>query len=174
MRSGVKSKRKGGNFERKCARLLSLWWSEGSNPHVFWRTSSSGARASIRSLTFHRGDITNVDSEGEAFTKYFVVECKSYREIDFLYSLDFPYRGWYLWWKQCKRDADAIPCNPLLIMHRNRRGTYVVLYTKVWNELTTPPYNFPIITYDDLTIVPLERFFEYVSPSTIREKVPLR
>lgn len=39
---------KGGNFERKCARLISLWWTNGEDETVFYRSHASGARATSR------------------------------------------------------------------------------------------------------------------------------
>ena len=60
-------KRKGSAFERKTCRALSLWYSGGVNANIFWRTSSSGARATQKSLQVHRGDITNIEGEGAEF-----------------------------------------------------------------------------------------------------------
>jgi len=44
-----KGQGKGGNFERLIAKKLSLWASYGEKDDWVWRTSSSGARAKVRS-----------------------------------------------------------------------------------------------------------------------------
>ena len=43
----VNSKRKGSQWERDCARKLSLIISAGTHDDIFWRTASSGALATI-------------------------------------------------------------------------------------------------------------------------------
>jgi len=39
---------KGGQFEREVSRQLSLWWTKGNADDVFWRSTTSGARATTR------------------------------------------------------------------------------------------------------------------------------
>lgn len=162
-------KRKGSAFERKICKSLSEWYSSGINANIFWRTSSSGARATQKSLTVHRGDITNIENEGIEFIRFFVIECKSYKEIDFLKAIDVPFGGWYKWWQQCEKDALASDRHPFLIMHRNNHGTYVVLHTDILKKIFTIPTTIPIISFCDLTLMSFTNFLKYIPPRNIKD-----
>lgn len=161
-------KRKGSSFERKICRLLSLWWSNGINPNIFWRSSSSGARATQRSLQVHRGDITNIEGEGVEFITTFVIECKSYKEIDFLKTVDVPFSGWYKWWQQSEKDAIASFRRPLLIMHRNNHGTYIVIHTDILKKISKIPPTIPVISFCDLTLMSFTDFLKCTPPESIK------
>lgn len=39
---------KGASWEREFSKLLSLWWSDGTNDDWFWRSAMSGGRATVR------------------------------------------------------------------------------------------------------------------------------
>lgn len=43
------NKRLSGTFEREIAEELSLWWTKGKDDSVFWRSQTSGGRATVRS-----------------------------------------------------------------------------------------------------------------------------
>ena len=78
---GGKGKRKGGEFERKVCKDLSLWWTSGARDDVFWRTHNSGGRASVRKIRGKHtagqfGDICSTDPCSECFTKVLTVETK--------------------------------------------------------------------------------------------------
>jgi hypothetical protein len=73
--------RKGGQFERKLAVQLSLWWTDGERDDVFWRTSGSGARATTRSKKGKKthgqsGDLQAVDPVGAPLTRLLSIELK--------------------------------------------------------------------------------------------------
>jgi len=75
------SKNKGNTFERAICKELSLWWSNGTNDNVFWRTASSGGRATQRgkkgkTTSNQGGDITFTDAVGEPFISMFSIEVK--------------------------------------------------------------------------------------------------
>lgn len=72
---------KGSVFERKIATDLSLWWSNGENDAIFWRTAGSGARATVRgrkgkATKNHAGDLTCIDPIGQPFLDFVTIEIK--------------------------------------------------------------------------------------------------
>lgn len=73
---------KGSAFEREICKKLSLWWTHGNRDDVFWRTSNSGGRATIRAKgeqkTFGQyGDIQATDPIGQQLLDRFTIECKT-------------------------------------------------------------------------------------------------
>lgn len=72
---------KGGTFERDTCRLLSEWWTGGLRDDIFWRSSTSGARATVRTkkgkTTFGSyGDITALDPIGQPLMRQITFELK--------------------------------------------------------------------------------------------------
>ena len=75
-------KKKGGAYELEIARDLSLWYTEGKRDDIFFRSHSSGARATMRSKSGKRtkgqyGDLCASDPIGEPLIKVWTGECKS-------------------------------------------------------------------------------------------------
>lgn len=72
---------KGGEFERELCKEISRWWSRGSRDDLFWRTSNSGGRATVRAkkgqrTAGHAGDITATSSAGRKLTDRITFEMK--------------------------------------------------------------------------------------------------
>jgi hypothetical protein len=72
---------KGNPFEREIAKCLSLWFSDGTNDNIFWRTHQSGGRATTRAkagkeASLHCGDIGAVNPIGEPLLKVLSFELK--------------------------------------------------------------------------------------------------
>lgn len=72
---------KGGPFEREICKTLSLWWTKQERDDVFWRSSQSGGRATMRARkgkgTFgHHGDIASTDPISAPATSVFCWELK--------------------------------------------------------------------------------------------------
>jgi hypothetical protein len=72
---------KGSSFERELCKKLSRWWTNGADDNVFWRSSNSGGRATVRGRRTkqeerHVGDIISIDPDSEPFTNTFVIEAK--------------------------------------------------------------------------------------------------
>lgn len=88
--------RKGGQYERQICRILSLWWTNGTDDDVFWRSSQSGGRATTRAkkgkgTKGHCGDISATDDVGLPFTKIVTVEIKrGYKNSGISEILDKP------------------------------------------------------------------------------------
>ena len=132
---------KGGAFERHVADRLSYWWTGDPNQSVFWRTSQSGGRATVRRrkgkfTAGHCGDIASTDPCSAPFTRLFAVEVKrGYKGVTFADLLDMPssrvgkeFAGWVLqaehawsnsnswsWLLITRRDVSI----PLVIMPRD-------------------------------------------------------
>ena len=76
-----RGKNKGSNFEREICKKLSLWWTDGQNDDIFWRTASSGGRATQRSKkkqkTFGQyGDVQATDPIGQPLIDLCNIELK--------------------------------------------------------------------------------------------------
>src|SRR6476660_6899090 len=72
---------KGADFEREICKQLSLWWTYDSRDDVFWRSSQSGGRATVRfrkgkGTAGSYGDICAMDPIGEPLLKLFTIELK--------------------------------------------------------------------------------------------------
>ena len=72
---------KGSEFERHVAKQLSLWWTGNQRDDVFWRATTSGARATQRTKQGKKtagqyGDIAATDPIGAALVDRFAIELK--------------------------------------------------------------------------------------------------
>lgn len=72
---------KGTPYERAVAKQLSLWWSDGEDDFIFWRSNTSGAMSTVRArkgkqTEGHCGDLTNVNKKGRAFIAKITPELK--------------------------------------------------------------------------------------------------
>lgn len=72
---------KGSQFERAICKKLSLWWSDGETDDIFWRSQTSGGRATLRrkkgKTTYGSyGDIAAVDPRGTPLIKLWTIELK--------------------------------------------------------------------------------------------------
>lgn len=131
---------KGEDFERDQCRWLSLWWSDGEDPDIFWRrrTRKTGKSKGIR---YQLGDIIAEDAVGAPFFETFNVELKSgYSRTrsgtrtknipwDLLDVIDYMEKlaqnrqrktsVIFEFWEQTKRDAELSKRIPLLIFKRD-------------------------------------------------------
>ncbi len=122
---------KGGDFERLICRLLTKWITGEEKPEIFWRSATSGAKATQDAKAGHKskmgGDIVAIDEQGQWFTNAFSIECKNRADYGNLDQLLLK-RGEFLkWWEQTCKDADRADKAPLLIFKRVR-GQVLVAY----------------------------------------------
>lgn len=128
---------KGPAFERQFCRELSEWWTGGRRDDCFWRTSTSGARATVRSrkqkdTAGHYGDICATDHEGIPFTDVFTVELKrGYNRATLHDLLDAPHNGavpvYEQWIIQAIRShISAGSLSWMLVTKRDRRDPLVI------------------------------------------------
>jgi len=76
-----KGKGKGPAFERLISKTLSAWWSGGEREDIFWRSTTSGARSTVRQkqgkTTFGQSaDITAQDPIGQPLLDVMILELK--------------------------------------------------------------------------------------------------
>jgi len=105
---------KGSQYERDISKKLSLWWTD-NNDAVFWRTSGSGARATMRAkkgkLTkYEYGDISFTDPIGKPLIDCFLIEVKKgyTKEIDVLGLVDGKKKEPLLlkWWIKAEKEKE--------------------------------------------------------------------
>ena len=77
----TKSKTKGNVYERDFCKRLSRWWTGGKRDDIFYKTSNSGGRASMRDKKGHEtfnqyGDVCAVDPVGMPLMKAVTIELK--------------------------------------------------------------------------------------------------
>jgi hypothetical protein len=100
-------KHKGGEWERGVCRILSKWWSGGSDEDLCWRTAGSGAKATmVGGGQFYFGDIGPVGPRMIPLFRVFNVDVKHYKNLDITEVLRAVKHPQILefWW-QTKRDA---------------------------------------------------------------------
>lgn len=115
--------RKGGDFERKIAKVMTEWTSV-----KFERVPASGGLHWKKDNRVY-GDIVCNDPDFPL-----VVECKN-REAWNMDALITGSAEVKKWWQQVKKDAAATEKKPVVIFTRNNRPVYVMVYTKQFDNL---------------------------------------
>jgi hypothetical protein len=74
----MKSNTKGSNYERGIAKKLSIWWTDGQDPNVFYRTGGSGSRSKLNenAVKNQYGDVMAVNPVGYPLTSLCTIELK--------------------------------------------------------------------------------------------------
>lgn len=142
--------KKGTAWEREICKLLSLWWSGGTNDAIFYRTGGSGGRATRRgrkglSTHNHCGDVQASDPVGEPLIKLMTLEIKRGYSTETLHNvLDAPEpkRGkgyketkpmYQQWIDQAKESAEHARSIGWAIIHRrDKRRTLITLSDRLW------------------------------------------
>ncbi len=121
-------KQKGNEFERLICRMLTEWITGKQKPEIFWRSASSGAKATQDAKSGNKskmgGDIVSVSNEGAWFTNAFSIECKFYKE----FKIESLLEGKGIikdWWAQCCGDAYREKKCPFLVFKKNRSPIYL-------------------------------------------------
>lgn len=134
----TKGAHKGSAFERHLCTTLSLWWTDNQRDDIYWRSSCSGGRATIRSRNNKTtqgqyGDITAIDPIGQPLLDLCIVEAKrGYREANIACLVDRPrnikqqtFEAWIEQSVQAMDNADSFAW--ILIVKRDRRETMVYM-----------------------------------------------
>lgn len=150
-------KSKGGNFEREISKILSLWFTEGKRDDIFYRSQSSGARATQRNKSKkttvgQQGDIASTCTEGEQLIKIWSIECKTGYSFknklkdgtqkitnwDILDLLDSKSQEpmFAQMWNQCVIDAEISSREPILIFRRNMKLSLICITKQYYSRLT--------------------------------------
>jgi hypothetical protein len=165
MRKGG-GKNKGSSFEREICVKLSLWMSKGKQEDIFWRSAMSGGRSTVsfnkgKRLAAQAGDISCVHPSGAPLIEKFMIECKAYRDLNYVGLLTR--RGRLVeFWLEARRNANRYSKMPLLIAKQNQQPTVVCLPAKGLALLGVEP----LITAHHLRMhmVLLENFLETAKP----------
>jgi hypothetical protein len=138
MRKGG-GKFKGASFEREVCTSLSLWMSAGKNEDLYWRSAMSGGRSTVASrkgkrLAAQAGDISCIHASGSPLTDAFLIECKSYRDLNFVGLLK---RTGKLaqFWLETRKQALHYKKLPMLIAKQNQQPIIVCLSREGQNLL---------------------------------------
>ena len=72
---------KGSEFEREFCKDLSLWWTDQERDDIFWRSSNSGGRATVRAKVGRTtagqyGDVAAIDFDGLPLLELMTMELK--------------------------------------------------------------------------------------------------
>lgn len=130
MRAGG-SPRKGGDFERDTCRRLSLWVTVGRRDDVFWRSATSGARATVQlgkgiiNLA-QSGDMSAIDPEGYEFVRTTFVEMKHRKDLGIGRGLVCGTGDLANFWRTACVEASKYDKRPLLIARQNLYPTLAI------------------------------------------------
>jgi len=187
--------KKGPQFERDCAKRLSLWLSENERDDLVWRTSASGGRFTQRKKydkdTYNQaGDLCANNPRVQYFFDYILVECKNgytpkkgkkagYAVISVLQGLDKLKKTrepiLYSWWVKAVQECkDAGRRHAIILFKRTSRNPCVLMEKRLILELSK--YNgrythntilIKLETYPILTICDLEQWLNWCAPQSI-------
>ena len=187
---------KGGEYEREICKLLSKWWTFGDRDDVFWRTSNSGGRATVRKQqgkdTFGQtGDVQATDPIGQPLIDLCNIELKrGYSADNFQVLIDKPNKAALQTYEQFISQAknDAIKGHSkhwMLIIKRNRKKSLVYIPTLFFKELkliqpalkTICPLFFLRFQAHDKKVISvygstLDQFLSKISPIDIK-RIPI-
>jgi hypothetical protein len=172
-------KAKGGEFERKVCKDLSLWITNGDRDDIFWRSAMSGGRASVKFKKGEKshsqtGDITAIDPIGNSLTDKFIIECKTYKDlklIGMIYNTTEK-TGIVKFWNKLLIEAKNHGKQPMLIAKENRRDPIVGLSfeSAMWFQQFTDILPVVKCYLIGLCIYPYDTFFSYLDPSSLEIK----
>jgi hypothetical protein len=121
MKKGA-GKRKGSSFEREFCKELSLWWTDGKDKDVFWRTHSSGARHGISEEC---GDVMAVKECGHPLMDKVMFELKHWNRNDLLLDLIRSDKKSELKeaWEKCQQESCHYKRVPILVLKITNKAT---------------------------------------------------
>jgi len=129
---------KGSAFERKICRSLSLWWSNGEQNDIFWRSPGSGAWARGKDKNNPGwGDVMAVKPEGKPLTDKFVIELKrGYPKLDII-SDNIKSEGILIQFlikleKTCIQSGNRLP---VLIYKKDRKQEMICIPSPMYSDL---------------------------------------
>ncbi len=187
MRKGS-GKAKGSGFEREICVKLSEWWTRGERSDIFWRSSNSGGRATVRSghgkvTKGQHSDIAATDPIGQPLLEIMVVEVKrGYSRASIGDLLDRPTQAkpqtYEEWETKAQRDAKNSGFKSwqwILIHKRDRRTTMVYMPERMLNKLIDEGEELEILAsvnrgYGTLVAMTFDYFLANISPEKITQR----
>lgn len=150
--------RKGGAFERECARLLSLWLTADRDRNQLIRSVSSGGweYRNVRQV----GDLAPNGPQGAAFRRVYGVECKNRESWAWRHLWTAEDGGEVIrWWRKHRDECDGAGLVPLMMLTKNYQPLLVVMPSPLI-ESAGPGFFNPSLRYRcrdaDVTFVPWE------------------
>lgn len=180
---------KGSAFEREMCKAFSLWWTKGKRDDIFWRTSGSGGRATIRTQknkkTFGQyGDMQATDPVGQPLIDLCSIEMKhGYKGANPFDCFDYTGKQHPVFMKfieQCSRECvEGSAPFWLLITRRHTKRTLITIPFKLRQLLLkhiTKKVPFAIIRFEEyeygktysIFTMSLYDFFELVKPTSFK------
>jgi len=178
----MKSK-KGTKFERSFCKLLSLWITEQGRDDLFWRSTTSGARATVRAKQGKKtkdshGDIMSMSKFSEPFTRLYHWELKrGYSGMDVLAIIDLKSKkpntllGWVE--KALVSIAFTGQRDFFIVFKRDRKDPCICMmertYDKLYRKNLSLKWIYKIIIQTDhipIIIMKLEDFWKW-DPKTL-------
>jgi hypothetical protein len=119
-------KNKGSSFEREFCKTISLWLSNKNRDDLFWRTSNSGGRYTIRKKSGketdnQEGDITATDFDYKFVSDNIYFELKNYKDANLWSIITESKGGIYEWWLDTKKKAASEEKIPVLVVKQNNK-----------------------------------------------------
>jgi hypothetical protein len=128
--SGIMAK--GSQFERNISVQLSLWWSDGKDDSWFWRSSTSGARATQRAKQGKNtlnaaGDLAAQCAEGQKLLDLITFELKrGYPKICIADIWEKDSGGFHDFIDQARKSASLAGTRWFAVLHKRDRREPVV------------------------------------------------
>lgn len=185
---------KGSQFERSICRELSNWWMPGRDD-IFWRATTSGARATSRAKQGKRtagsdGDITAIDPVGQPFLDLITPELKrGYNKHTMMDLLDAPAHStsmqkWEQWIEQARTSHEnAGSFSWMILAKRDQREPVVLMPRSLYGYLFTysPIKSHQRMCFDmestllnpGYTMILWKTWLTHVTPQRIKEVVKL-
>lgn len=176
---------KGSRFERRICNQLSLWWSEGKDDSLFWRTSNSGGRATTRAKKSKdtanaHGDIAATDPSSQPLIDFITLELKrGYNKFTIQDLLDKPagakeqkHEEWFR--KAIQSSKLSKSSHWMVIVQRDRREALAFFSWSLAQELhlsCDTPLKLQVkvgIIKVVIVCIPLKEFLSNVKPEQIR------
>ena len=184
---------KGAEFERDICKILSLWWSNTERDDIFYRTSGSGSRATVRRKKGMRtadstADIMATHESGKPLTKTCIFELKrGFSEkhkrtalgLEVLTILDKQPKAkdpvLLQWWEKIEKERKAARRRfSFIIFRRDQKLSCMVMSYKTFNFLSKRNGVFDDIIIsvhlpsvkkiESLVIVKLDDFLNWCQP----------
>jgi hypothetical protein len=139
MKAGA-GKRKGGNYERQIAKRLSLWITQGKNENGLWRSSSSGATATIGKKKgeinpYQCGDLCAVSPDCYNFAEKIYVEIKSYKQLNITNFIFNRPSILEKFWKIALQESKDYNKEPIIVAKENNFPELIIFRKKLFDNL---------------------------------------
>lgn len=160
-------KQKGNDFEIQICRKLTKWVTGKERPEIFWRSASSGAKATMSKKSGHatkmHGDVMAIDQMGTFLTDNILIECKHYKDVRVEALLER--KGLVFGWlHKCMTEAEESGKYPWLVFKGNYGPLLIILERYMFGHLEdiigTPRW-YPL-QYQNVVICRFDWFLEWV------------